>query len=85
MGFSLGALSAQKLAQTRAGARGAVLIYSCVPMHVFGAWPAGLPAQVHAVADDPIFVGEGDLEAAYDAYAASLPRRRVLDFLRALA
>src|SRR3990172_9784085 len=30
-GFSLGVVPAQKLAQTRAGARGALLIYSCVP------------------------------------------------------
>src|ERR1700747_1414532 len=31
-GFSLGVLPAQKLAQTRKGARGAVLMYSCLPM-----------------------------------------------------
>ena len=64
MGFSLGVVPAQKLAQTRPGARGALLIYSCVPVRVFGAWPAGLPAQVHAMADDPMFVNEGDLDAA---------------------
>jgi dienelactone hydrolase len=113
MGFSLGVLPAQKLAQTRAGARGALLVYSCVPPRMFGSWPAGLPAQVHAMADDPIFTREGDLEAArellavneraelflypgnqhyfadsslpsYEAPAAALLRRRVLDFLHAL-
>ena len=56
---------AQKLAQTRAGARGALLFYSCVPVSEFGsAWPKGVPVQVHAMDADPIFVGEGDIEAA---------------------
>src|SRR5215203_5218020 len=40
-GFSLGVGPAQKLAQTRAGARGALLCYSCVPSSEFGGWPAG--------------------------------------------
>lgn len=71
MGFSLGVLPAQKLAQTRAGARGALLVYSCVPLRMFGSWPAGLPAQVHAMADDPIFAGEGDLEAARELLAVN--------------
>src|SRR5262249_51041547 len=35
-GFSLGELPAQKLAQTRPGARGALLFYSCVPVSEFG-------------------------------------------------
>lgn len=65
LGLSLGVLPAQKLAQTRAGARGAVLCHACVPMREFSpAWPAGVPVQVHAMADDPIFVHEGDLAAA---------------------
>src|SRR2546423_391534 len=38
-GFSLGVVPAQKLAQTRAGARGALLFYSCVPTEFFGPWP----------------------------------------------
>ena len=42
-GFSLGVLPAQKLAQTRPGARGALLFYSCVPVSVFGSWPDGVP------------------------------------------
>jgi len=110
-GFSLGVLPAQKLAQTRAGARGALLFYSCVPVSEFGtAWPVDVPVQVHGMDADPIFVGEGDIDAAralvaeatdaelflypgdqhyfadsslpsYDAEAAALLSRRVLDFL----
>jgi len=64
-GFSLGVVPAQKLAQTRPGARGALLFYSCVPVSEFGlAWPKGVPVQVHGMDADPIFVGEGDIEAA---------------------
>ena len=64
-GFSLGVLPAQYLAQTRAGARGAVLMYSCVPTSEFGSdWPAGVPVQIHGMDADPIFAGEGDLDAA---------------------
>jgi len=64
-GFSLGEVVAQKLAQTRAGARGALLFYSCVPLSEFGSsWPKGVPVQVHAMDADPIFVGEGDIDAA---------------------
>jgi dienelactone hydrolase len=63
-GFSLGVLPAQKLAQTRAGARGAVLMESCVPTAEFGAWPAGVPVQIHGMDADPIFAGEGDIDAA---------------------
>jgi dienelactone hydrolase len=64
-GFSLGVLPAQKLAQTRPGARGALLFYSCVPPSEFGpAWPEGVPVQIHGMDRDPIFVGEGDIDAA---------------------
>ncbi len=64
-GFSLGVLPAQKLAQTRPGARGALLFYSCVPISEFGsAWPEALPVQVHGMDADPISVGEGDIDAA---------------------
>jgi dienelactone hydrolase len=113
VGLSLGVLPAQKLAQTRPGALGAQLIYSCVPASEFGSWPTGVPAQIHGMDADPIFVGEGDVEAAralveaaegdvelflypgdqhyfadptlqsYDADAAALLTRRVLDFLAA--
>lgn len=111
-GFSLGVMAAQQLAQTRPGAKGALLIYSCLPMSEFGeAWPAGVPVQVHGMDGDPFFADEGDLDAAralvdsaedaelflypgkehlfadsslpsYDAAAATLLVRRVLDFLQ---
>lgn len=63
-GFSFGVVPAQKLAQTRPGARGALLFYSCVPTSFFGPWPAGVPVQIHGMDADPIFVGEGDVDAA---------------------
>jgi dienelactone hydrolase len=109
-GFSLGVMPAQKLAQTRAGARGALLLHACLPAAEFGSWPAGVPVQIHGMDADPFFAGEGDLDAAralvdsaeraelflypggehlfsdaslpaYDADAAALLNRRVLDFL----
>jgi dienelactone hydrolase len=64
-GFSLGVLPAQKLAQTRPGARGALLFHGCVPVEEFSSsWPADVPVQIHAMEGDPYFVGDGDLEAA---------------------
>jgi dienelactone hydrolase len=64
-GFSLGVVPAQKLAQTRPGARGALLFYSAVPVSEFGeAWPAGVPVQIHGMDADPYFVDEGDIDAA---------------------
>jgi dienelactone hydrolase len=112
-GFSFGAAVAQKLTQTRAGARGALLFDATVPLKFFGGeWPDGVPAQIHAMDADPSFVEEGDIDAArelvekvpeaelflyhgsthifadsslpwYDADAAALLVRRVLDFLAA--
>jgi dienelactone hydrolase len=62
-GFSFGVVPAQQLAQTRPGARGALLMYSCVPVSEFGdAWPNGVPVQVHGKDADPFFLE--DLEAA---------------------
>lgn len=110
IGMSLGVVPAQTLAQTRPGAQGAVLVYSCLPAEEVGEWPDGLAAQVHGMDRDPIFADEGDLEAAralaaahptvevftypgdqhyfadrslpsYDAEAATLLMRRVVDFL----
>lgn len=71
IGLSLGVLPAQMLAQTRAGARGAVLVYSCVPASEFGQWPEGLPVQIHGMDADPFFAGEGDIDAARDLVAAN--------------
>ena len=69
-GLSLGVLPGQKLAQTRPGARGALLFYACVPVSAFGSsWPAGVPVQVHGMDADPIFVGEGDIDAARELVA----------------
>ena len=63
-GFSLGVMPAQLLAQTRPGATGALLMESCVPPSEFGeGWPDDVPVQVHGMEDDPIFAGEGDLDA----------------------
>ena len=67
IGFSLGVVPAQMLAQTREGARGAVLCYSCLPVSEFGeVWPAGVPVQIHGMDADPYFADEGDLDAARD-------------------
>ncbi len=63
-GFSLGVVPAQKLTQTRPGARGALFFHSCVPTSYFGSWPAGVPLQIHGMEADPFFVDEGDIEAA---------------------
>lgn len=71
-GFSFGVLPAQKLAQTRPGARGALLFYSCLPISgewAFGPWPNGVPVQIHGMDNDPIFVGEGDIHAAREIVA----------------
>jgi dienelactone hydrolase len=65
-------MSAQKLAQTRPGARGALLFYSCIPITgdwAFGPWPDGVPVQIHGMDADPIFVGEGDVDAAREIVA----------------
>ncbi|MEV6629724.1 dienelactone hydrolase family protein [Actinoplanes sp. NPDC051470] len=65
IGISLGVPAAQRLAQTRPGARGAVLLEACIPPTEFGeAWPAGVPVQVHGMDADPFFAEEGDIDAA---------------------
>ncbi|TWD83826.1 dienelactone hydrolase [Kribbella amoyensis] len=111
IGISLGVMPAQQLAQTRPGARSAVLLEACVPPAEFGSgWPEGVPVQVHGMDADPFFAGEGDIDAArelvkeaadgelfvypgdrhlfvdsslstYDAEAATLAVRRIVDFL----
>lgn len=63
-GMSLGAMSAQQLAQTRPGAKGAVLLHSAVPASEFGGeWPQDVPLQIHLMEQDE-FALEGDLDAA---------------------
>ncbi|HEY7131863.1 MAG TPA: dienelactone hydrolase family protein [Candidatus Limnocylindrales bacterium] len=74
-GMSFGETIAQELAQTRPGARGALLFYSCIPITgdwAFGPWPEGVPVQIHGAEQDPIFAGEGDIDAAREI-AATVP------------
>jgi dienelactone hydrolase len=65
-GFSLGAMPAQMLAQTRPGAQGALLFHSCVPTSEFGGpWPQGVPLQIHMMdADEWALPPNEDLEVA---------------------
>jgi dienelactone hydrolase len=72
-GFSLGGMPAQRLAQTRPGARAALLYHTSVPPEAFGGpWPADLPVQVHAMDADPFFMEEGgDVDAARAIVAAA--------------
>jgi dienelactone hydrolase len=52
-GFSLGVLPAQALAQTRPGARGALLFHGCVSLSEFGTpWPEAVPLQIHTMDAD---------------------------------
>jgi dienelactone hydrolase len=72
IGFSLGVLPAQMLAQTLTETLGAVLCYSCVPATEFGeSWPSAVPVQIHGMDQDPFFVDEGDIEAARDIAESS--------------
>jgi dienelactone hydrolase len=60
-GMSLGAMPAQMLAQTRPGAKGALLLHAAVPLSEFGgAWPRGVPLQIHTMEDDEL----GDVDVA---------------------
>jgi dienelactone hydrolase len=62
-GFSLGALPAQMLAQTRPGSKGALLFHAAFPASEFGgSWPPGVPLQIHMM--------EGDEWAVEDLPAA---------------
>lgn len=65
-GLSLGVMPAQTLAQSRPGARGALLLHACAPVTEFGpSWPDDVPVQVHGMDADPFFTEEeGDLDAA---------------------
>ena len=66
-GISSGVMQAQRLAQTRPGAAGALLVDACIPITgdwAFGPWPDGVPAQIHGKDDDEFFAHEGDIDAA---------------------
>ncbi len=72
-GFSFGAGTAQRLAQTRPGARGALLYESCIPITgewAFGPWPQGVPVQIHGMDQDLFFALEGDIDAARELVEA---------------
>jgi dienelactone hydrolase len=76
-GFSFGGATAQGLAQTTPGARGALLYESCVSLTAdwsFGPWPDGVPVQIHGMEADPFFAEEGDLEAARELVAIVGPK-----------
>ncbi|GAA4738818.1 dienelactone hydrolase family protein [Nocardioides endophyticus] len=73
-GISSGVMQAQRLAQTRPGAAGAVLLESCLPISgewAIGPWPDGVPVQVHGMDADEFFAGEGDLDAARELVAST--------------
>ena len=60
-GFSMGVMPAQKLAQTRSGAKGALFFHSAIPLSEFGgAWPKGVPLQIHTMERDEM----GDVDVA---------------------
>jgi dienelactone hydrolase len=66
-GLSLGVMPAQLLAQTRSGAKGALLLHGCLPLSVYGgSWPAGVPLQIHTMALDEL----GDVHVAHEVIAA---------------
>jgi len=69
-GFSFGVMIAQGLAQTRPGARGALLLHSCIPVSEFGeAWPEAVPVQIHGKEGDEFF--QEDLPAARELVAST--------------
>jgi dienelactone hydrolase len=41
------------------------------PAEFGGAWPAGVPVQIHGMDADPVFAFEGDLEAARELVAST--------------
>src|SRR5580765_6774981 len=66
-GFSLGVMGAQMLAQTRPGAKGALLFHAAFPSSEFGPWPEGVPAQIHMMEADEWALE--DLDAAHQLEA----------------
>jgi len=75
-GFSFGVAIAQRLAQTRPRARGALLFEACIPVtgeDAFGPWPDGVPVQIHGMDKDPFFALEGDIDAARELVETAGP------------
>src|SRR5688572_21014094 len=49
----MGVMPAQKLVQTRHGARAAFFLHSAIPLEEFGGpWPKGVPLQIHTMEQD---------------------------------
>lgn len=74
IGFSFGVMAAQRLAQTRPGARGAVLIEAAAPLTGewgFGPWPRQVAVQIHGKDADEFFAGEGDVDNAREIIAVA--------------
>jgi dienelactone hydrolase len=77
-GLSLGVLAAQLLAQTRPGAAGALLLHSCVaPSELGGAWPQGVPVQIHLMDADPHALPPNEDLAAARALDATVAGARL--------
>ncbi|MGC4885977.1 dienelactone hydrolase family protein [Micromonospora sp. DT227] len=77
-GVSWGAAIAQRLAQTRPGARAALLYEACLPVTgewAIGPWPDGVAVQVHGMERDPFFGLEGDVDAARELVSIVGPDR----------
>jgi dienelactone hydrolase len=75
-GISWGVMAAQRLAQTTAGAGGALLYESCLPVTgewAIGPWPDGVPVQIHGMDADPFFALEGDVDAARELVSLAGP------------
>lgn len=68
-GFSNGGGSAELLAATRPGARGAVLLHAALPLEMLGVsrWPGTVPVQVHYAKCDPFRD-----QAAIDGFTTSV-------------
>lgn len=80
-GFSFGVSTAQRFAQTRPGARGALLYEACMPITgewAVGPWPNGVPVQIHGMDGDPFFALEGDIDAARELVATVGPEHAEL-------
>ena len=67
-GFSLGTGPAQMLAQTRPGARAALLMHGALPPDAFEVpWPSEVPVEIHTKQSDPWV----DMDAAHAVVAAA--------------
>lgn len=79
VGFSMGVMIAQSLAQTKRGARGAVLVYAALPLGQWGDnwpadWPAGVPLQIHMTeGDEDEEIAKGLVETVPGAALYSYP------------